>query len=190
MEDIREAYGELKKILATEVPELTLHLGAEILCLPQTEELADAHRLPTLAGTDYVLTEFYFDETFTFMDSALEQITKNGYRIVVAHPERYMVFQRRPELLEKWADKGYVLQMNKGSILGLFGSRVRQAAHEILGRGLVHLVASDGHSCTQRTPHMGKIDSWAQRYCTASYAKMLLTDNPGHILRGETVERL
>ena len=165
-----------------EIP-LRLHPGAEILCLPETVELAVRHQLPTLADTDYALTEFYFDESYAYMDEMLSQIAHCGYKPVVSHPERYGVIQHDPRLLQRWARLGYVLQLNKGSVLGSFGSRPEQAANEILGMGLAHLFASDAHSCHSRTPHMGNLRQWVDEFCDTEYAGILLKENPRRLLR-------
>lgn len=163
---------------------ITLHPGAEILCLPETPELAAKHQLPTLAGTNYVLVEFYFDESFSYMDESLAEIAACGYRPVVAHPERYGVVQRDPRLLERWARLGYVHQLNKGSILGSFGSRAEQAANELLGLGLAHLFASDAHGCYSRTPHMAELAHWVGEFCDPVCAGILLEENPRRLITG------
>lgn len=161
---------------------LRLYPGAEIMCLPRTPELAARHRLPTLAGSDYVLTEFYFDESYDYMDGILSEIAGQGYRPVVAHPERYGAIQRDPSRLERWCRLGYVLQLNKGSVLGAFGPRPEQTANEILELGLAHLFASDAHSCHQRTPHMGALAAWVEEFCEPDYARILLEENPRRLL--------
>ena len=166
---------------------LRLHLGAEILCLSETARLAAEHQLPTLGNTNYVLTEFYFDESFHFMDDMLFQITRCGYRPVVAHPERYNAIQREPMLLHRWAEIGYVLQLNKDSILGNLGFRAEQTAHEILSMGLGHLFASDAHHAYSRTPHMGSLRHWVNECCDAAYATALLEDNPHKVLHNQPI---
>ena len=169
-------------IKQAEIP-LRLHSGAEVLCLPETVELAVQHELPTLAGTNYVLTEFYFDESYAYMDETPAQIAHYGYKPVVAHPERYGVIQNDPRLLQRWVRLGYVLQLNKGSVLGAFGSRPEQAANEILGMGLAHLFASDAHSCHSRTPHMDALRHWVDEFCEPDYAAILLNRNPQRLLQ-------
>lgn len=161
-----------------------LHPGAEVLCMPETVELADSRQLPTLGETNYVLTEFYFDENFGFMDEVLSQILQCGYRPVVAHPERYDVVQRDPMLLHRWVRQGCVIQLNKGSILGNFGSRPEEAANEILAMGLAHVVASDAHGSHSRTPHMGQLRQWVEECCDEEYAAILLEENPKRLLKG------
>lgn len=187
--DLRDLIDQRLSLLQTalrqeDIP-LRLHAGAEILCLPETPELASQHLLPTLGGTDYVLTEFYFDESFAYMDDILGEIAACGYRIVVAHPERYGVIQHNPRLLERWTRMGYVLQLNKGSVLGSFGRRAENAAHDILGLGLAHLFASDAHSSHARTPHMGALMQWTEECCDPEFAQILLTENPRRVLRGK-----
>lgn len=163
---------------------LTLHPGAEVLCLPETVVLADNRQLPTLADTSYVLTEFYFDESYAYMDEMLSQLLQCGYKPVVAHPERYDVIQREPPLLRRWARQGCVIQLNKGSVLGSFGSRPEEAANEILAMGLAHVFASDAHSCHSRTPHMRELRRWVEDCCDEEYAAILLEENPRRLLRG------
>ena len=184
LDAINERYDRLKAMLERDQIPVRLHKGAEVLCLPQTAELAAAHQLPTLGQGNYVLAEFYFDESFTYMDEMLSQIAGYGYRIVVAHPERYEAVQRDSRLLRRWARQGFALQLNKGSILGSFGPRAERVANEILSMGLAHLIASDGHGCQHRTPHMGNLKEWAEHMCQESYAEILLRRNPRRILEG------
>ena len=174
----------LRSTLADEAIPLALHPGAEILCLPDTVVMAENGHLPTLADTDYVLTEFYFDESYAFMDETLSRIALCGYRPVVAHPERYEVIRRDPRLLQRWARQGYVLQLNKGSVLGSLGAGAEQAANEILSMGLAHLFASDGHGSQGRTPHMSSLRQWVAELCDERYASVLLEENPRRLLRG------
>lgn len=159
--------------------------GVEVLCLPQTLELARSKQLPTLGRTRYVLTEFYFDASREFMDGALEALREFGYEPVVAHPERYGAIQRDIRLAESWFDRGFVLQVNKGSILGAFGSRVQDTAMRMLYRGVVHVVASDAHSSQVRTTDLEPVAQWCREHLGREYAKILLEDNPGRIVKGK-----
>lgn len=184
IELIQQRFRQLRDALKVENIPLRLHMGAEILCTPETPELAQLRKLPTLAGTNYVLVEFLFDETFDYMDTILADIAAQGYRVVVAHPERYGVIQKDTRLLRRWGRLGYVLQLNKGSVLGAFGSRAAHAADEILAQGLAHLFASDAHSYHRRTPHMGQLRHWVKEHCDERYAQILLERNPRRVLEG------
>lgn len=160
-----------------------LHLGAEILCTGETVALARAGKLPTLGDTGYVLCEFFFDESFEYMDELLTEIAMAGYRPVVAHPERYLAVRRDPGLIRHWFRRGYVIQVNKGSVLGAFGPAVQATAHWLLDRGFVHVLASDAHSAHRRTTDLDRLREWlADRY-PGEYVRLLLEENPGRLLR-------
>ena len=175
----------LRSRLKREQVEVELLPGAEVLCVPQTMELAQVGRLPTLGTGRYVLTEFYFDASAGFMDETLHGLRQMGYLPVVAHPERYGAVQRDPELAAKWFHRGIVLQVNKGSVLGAFGPKVQQCAARILSEGLAHVIASDAHGSTRRTPHMDALHQWLQRNCTPWYAHVLTEENPRRLLQNQ-----
>lgn len=166
---------------------LQLYPGAEILCMPQTIEMAQAGQLPTLGNTGYLLTEFFFNESFDHMDEMLTGISEAGYIPVVAHPERYDAIQRDPRRVIHWFRKGYIIQLNKGSILGAFGSRVQQAADWLLSAGLAHLIASDAHSATRRTPDMTALRSQLLEEYDREYVDILMERNPARLIRGEAM---
>lgn len=182
--EIDRQYAQFKDALERWNVPIRLHQGAEILCLPQTPELAAMQALPTLGNTRYVLTEFHFDESFGYMDDCLREIAAFGYDPVVAHPERYDAVYRDPRRLRAWAERGYVLQLNKGSILGSLGSHAEQSANELLELGLAHLFASDAHGCYNRTPHMEGLLRWAEECCEPDCAHILLEENPRRVLNG------
>ena len=182
-----ERFEELSQAIAREEIPLKLHYGAEILCMADTVDLASQKMLPTIGDTNYFLTEFYFDEHWSFMDEMLTSLAAAGYTPVVAHPERYDAIQRQPLILDRWFRQGYVLQLNKGSLLGAFGGRVRDTARTIADAGLAHVIASDAHSASHRTPHMAQLRQWLGEHLEPEYARILTEDNPARLIRGESM---
>ena len=175
----------LQSRLKREKIEVELLPGAEVLCVPQTMELAQTGRLPTLGTGRYVLTEFYFDASAGFMDETLHGLRQMGYLPVVAHPERYGAVQRDPELAARWFHRGIVLQVNKGSVLGAFGRRAEDAAVRMLCRGNAHIIASDAHSPHVRTTDLQPVRHWCLDHLGQAYTKILLEDNPGRVAAGK-----
>ena len=76
---------------------------------------------------------------------------------VIAHPERYFCIQRTPALALRWAERGRLLQLNKGSILGEFGEDAYLTAAVLLRRSAAAVIASDAHHFLFRSPHMGAL---------------------------------
>ena len=162
---------------------IRLYPGAEILCTPETPELARRKLLPTLGNTRYVLTEFCFDEPFEIMDQILTGVAACGYIPVIAHPERYEAVCFDPRGIEDWFRRGWIIQVNKGSILGVFGYREQQTARWLLEAGLVHIIATDAHSSFRRTPDMTPLVRALEALVPAEYARILTTVNPLRLIR-------
>lgn len=184
IKSLMERYELLERTISQENLPLTLYPGAEIRCLPETPQLAAKKVLPTIGSTNYLLTEFYFNESASYMTQMLDTLMDLGYDIVVAHPERYQAVQQDPMLARLWFDQGCVLQLNKGSLLGAFGGRVQMTADLLLRQGLAHLIASDSHGADRRTPHMGTLTQLVRERCTPEYARILLERNPARVVEG------
>lgn len=177
-------YGQLVRAVEQAGLPLKLYPGAEILCLPETPRLAARQALPTIGNTSYLLAEFYFNESAGYMSQMLDALAEAGYHPVVAHPERYRAVQLDPGLAEQWFLQGYILQLNKGSVLGAFGTRVQQTANRILDGGYAHLIASDAHGSVRRTPHIGALRQWMEGRVEPAYAQVLLERNPARLVEG------
>ncbi len=78
------------------------------------------------------------------------QCKLKGITPILAHPERYLYLSNRFDLLRSWYAQGCMLQMNAGSILGQFGSRIAQFSEQLLSMNLYHFVASDAHDLVDR----------------------------------------
>lgn len=185
---LMEACQQLQRHIRRENIGLSLLPGAEILCLPQTGELAESRSLPTLGNTRYLLVEFFFDESATRISQYLRRLTDCGYKCVIAHPERYEAVQHDPGLLEAWFRQGYVIQLNKGSVLGAFGPRPARTAKIALHHGFAHLIASDAHSALRRTTSMHRLRQQLQEMCPEDYVRILLEKNPSRLIRDMDME--
>jgi protein-tyrosine phosphatase len=186
-DDLLQAIAAFRQALHDASIPLRLYGGAEVFCTPETSNLLKEQRLLPLAGSRYLLTEFYFDEAPEFMEECFTAIGEQGFIPVIAHPERYEAVQRAPEMTMRWFHKGQVIQLNKGSILGRLGPHAQQTARWILERGLAHVVASDAHSANIRTPHMAQVRRHLEEVYDPQYAKILLSINPGRIVRDQNV---
>lgn len=182
MPELLEQLAALREAVAERGLPLTLYPGCEILCLPETPRLAARGALPTIADSRYLLTEFYFNESAAYIDRMLGTLSQMGYVPVVAHPERYGAVQKDLRLLEHWFRRGYVIQVNKGSVLGAFGPQVQDTAARILGVGLAHVIASDAHSPYHRTTDMTMVRDWLLDNCDPEYAHILLEENPARLV--------
>lgn len=121
------------------------------------------------------------------LDLFISQLVAKGYRITLAHPERNARFQRDLAPLEALVDQGVLLQLNAESLLGsLDGGGPRQAAREILVRGLAHVIASDGHRGSGWRPvsRLASAVEAAAELVGSDRARWMTEDAPAAVLSG------
>ena len=185
--ELARRLDELRSAVRQAGLRIELYPGMEVFATAQVPDLLDRGRLLTLAGSRYLLVEFGFDESPDFAGRILSAIAERGVVPVVAHPERYHFIQGAEELLLEWCRRGYVLQMNKGSLAGRFGRRARHTARWCMDTGCVHLIASDAHSPYRRTTRMEEAWELAAAADGPEIADFLLYENPRRILEDRPV---
>ena len=129
----------------------TISLGQEIWA-PDAASLRRAlsARALGMGESDYLLVEFGFDLRGDHLE-VVRTALDGGWRIVIAHPERYRPAGETDvlELAASWHEAGALLQVNAGSLGGhyLRSSPASLAlAWELVERGLAGLVATDHHA--------------------------------------------
>ena len=164
-----------------------LYRGMEVFATPELPELLRDRQVWTINDTRYFLTEFSFGEDPEFCRKVLDRCLQDGFCPVIAHPERYLFVQDDPQIAFDWCVSGCALQLNKGSFLGRFGPGPRITAERLVEHGLAACVASDAHSAYQRSTHFGEIRNYILDVFGEGYMELLLNENPGRILRGDTL---
>jgi tyrosine-protein phosphatase YwqE len=72
-------------------------------------------------------------------------IQMKGYQIVLAHPERYLFFQKNSGLLSRLKDMDVEFQVNALSLGGYYGENAKQAAEKMIKKGWIDFVGTDAH---------------------------------------------
>lgn len=186
-QEVWEAWKLLREALAENQIPLRLFLGMEIFGTPETAKMLQEGRLFTLNGSQYPLIEFSFRSSGEEETMILHSVCRAGFRPVVAHPERYAYVQSDPRIINRWYRMGCLIQINRGSLLGRFGSRAQETAYELVERGFATAVASDAHSTRMRTPWMEDVQKLLSREISPLCARILLKDNPRKILKNEEI---
>jgi protein-tyrosine phosphatase len=153
-QDIDEALGALRRQVAAAGIELELLGAAEISTgrLPSlAREELDALRL---GEGPYLLLEVPLGPGIGTLPSAVERLQRDGYGVLLAHPERSPGMQHNPDRLRRLVEGGALCSITAGSLSGRFGQTPRRFALSLLREGLVHDVASDAHDAQRRSPDM------------------------------------
>ena len=181
---------ELERALANANIPLTLYAGMEVFMNSDVPKLLADGKLQTINGSNYMLTEFAFDEEPGYMFEMLKTVKELGIRPIVAHPERYYCVQDDPEIVYHWRKNGYLIQVNKGSLQGRFGKQSYYASHDLMEHNLVSVIASDCHSPFQRTPYMLDIYEELSNVYSRQILDTLMRENPLRICKNQPAIKL
>ncbi|MEO5367979.1 MAG: hypothetical protein H7831_16795 [Magnetococcus sp. WYHC-3] len=169
---------------------LTVHApGAEVRWGLHVEERLRHGRLPTLNRQGerrwFLLELEARDWPGEALLIRLPQWRDQGYRPILAHPERHNLLRSHPQWLASWVQAGGMVQVTAAAYTGGFGETTRQVAEDWLRRGWVHLLASDGHGYHHRQPVMADGVREVAHLAGGSVAERLGRENALAILRGE-----
>lgn len=156
VEELEDAYSMLVSAVEYEQIDIKLEKAMEIMASDDLPELLQQKKVWTYPNSKYFLVEFSPDEDMEYFDWLLDRCAAAGFTPVIAHPERYHAVRRHPEMAQRWGQKGYGVQINRDSLLGLFGEHPFYCADLLLRKGWANCIASDAHTPQFRNPHWGE----------------------------------
>ncbi len=166
--------------------EMKFHAGAEVMLDTNILDDITQHDLH-LADTKYVLVESSMNGFPGFFIQALYDLVRNGYKPILAHPERYMDIQMNLGMAEDLLHRNVYLQINSGSLTGGYGNNVERTAWELIDAGFAHFLASDNHCRSETNSLQEAVALLTERY-DAYTAELLTKINPRKMLQGEDID--
>lgn len=185
-----QLFQKTEAMLEKEKIPLTLYTGMEVFVTTDLLELLRAGKILTINGSRYILAEFGFREDPYFVERMLYKLMESGLHPVIAHPERYEFVQDDPQLVYEWRQKGYHIQVNKGSFQRRFGRRAEETAYALLNHNLITVIASDTHGPCQRTPYLMDVYEELSRMYSNKYMDILFQENPRRIIQDKPLIRV
>ena len=136
----------LKEKLEEENVNIDLYLGNEIFINENIDSLIINKKIRTINNTRYILVELPFDNQILNLDDYLYELKLKGYKIIIAHPERYTYFKNDYNEARKLYDSGVFFQVNYGSIIGQYGSSSLKLVKKLLKDNMVDFISTDIHN--------------------------------------------
>ncbi|MCF8567096.1 hypothetical protein LLE49_20470 [Alicyclobacillus tolerans] len=135
---------------------LTLARGAEVRLSAGVVDPIKTRSVPTLGNTNYVLVEFPGDDIPRPALSLVHELMVRGYQPIMAHPERNLAVQKRPQWIPELLELGLLLQITASCLLktGRDMHRADKLAWSLLENGQCSVVASDAHNVSSRPPNL------------------------------------
>ena len=144
--DVVKKVEELKKIVKENNIDINIYAGQEVYYSRKLIEYYNDKIIGTINNTKYMLIElpmleFNIDEVI----NTIYELQIRGIVPIIAHPERYKQFIKKPSMINSLIKEGMLFQMNTGSIVGDFGKDVKKTAAKYLEHNVYSFIGSDAH---------------------------------------------
>ncbi len=165
---------------------IKIYLGCEIYAQPDTSL---DYKIATLnSNKKYFLIEFPMNSIPQFVPDQFFNFIVNEKIPIVAHPERNIGFQKRPQLIYEYVQRGALMQINEGSLRGRYGEMAKQLSFKMIENNLAHFVASDGHKPNSRTVTLAESYKVIVEKYNKDLADQLYYSDAIKAIKGETIQ--
>ncbi len=174
----------LQRALDLHAIPLKLGFAGEVRLTDQIMRQVENDEIPFYGEVDgyrIMLLEFPHGHIIPGSEKLVDWLLMRKIRPLIAHPERNRAVMRDVGKIEPFVEMGCMLQLTGGSLLGIFGGPVEKAAHEILNKGWVDVVASDGHNKGARRPELSMVFGVIAKHLGSTVPTSYLLENPSII---------
>ncbi len=184
---IRQLTVELGRRLQDHGIPLDVLPGGDVRIEPNLVRLLRSGDVLSLADRRrHVLLELPHDVFFP-LDGLLGRLQAQGIVGILSHPERNLGILARPEVLGPLVDRGCLLQITAGSLVGSFGPEIQRFTHWMVGQGLVHFVSTDAHGVRRRRPLLRRAFDCVAELADWETAVDVCCRNPSAVAEGRPV---
>ncbi|MGL4990056.1 MAG: tyrosine-protein phosphatase [Sarcina sp.] len=154
--DIKKKLEQMKVLAKENEIDINLYCGQEVYYTLELLEDLDSGKIGTLNDTRYMLIELNLIDFDSKVLDTLYELRIRNIVPIIAHPERYIKFQKNNEVVNYFIDEGCLFQLNAASISGFFGKETEKTAKIFLEKGLYSFIGSDAHSDRKRNTDMSR----------------------------------
>lgn len=174
--------SELQKRLDAEGILAKIHLGNEIYINRDILSLLGAGEISSMGGSKYLLVELPMSGDFPGYSDIFLELIRAGYKVILAHPERYVTFQKDFDLIIELFDMGVLLQCNIGSFVDQYGKAARKLAVKLAKKKMIFGVGTDIHHLRGEDFLPGAMKKLS-KYYNSEELEELLVGNPRKIIQ-------
>jgi len=187
--ELEKAFQRFRQSVADADLPIKLLLASEVRIGPEVIQLAKQDAIPCLGeykGRKVFLLEFPVHDIPFGSENLVSWLLNNGYRPIIAHPERNSTFLSNRKKLNTFLDMGCLTQLTACSLTGRFGKPIQKMSVELLEQGKITVIASDCHNLKGRKPDLFTGFSLAKDVIGDAAAKKLVTSNPATLTKANS----
>lgn len=139
LKKLRDAIGQ------AQINDIEIEAAAEYLLDDGFPDKLKKENLLTI-GENYVLVELSYVFEPVNLNQLIFDIQTAGYRVIMAHAERYGFWSRKKMRYQDMKDRSVLLQLNLLSLTGYYGKEVQKTAMWLLENNMYDVVGTDLHN--------------------------------------------
>ena len=182
---LRQRFEELNSLVKEAVPDMTLYLGNEAAIEQEVGEKVAEGRILPIHNSHYVLLEFDYNSSRIQVIDGVMGVISCGYTPIVAHAERYRIFQKDKKLAVDILEVGALIQLNADNVMGKNGLMTKWFCWNLLRKGMVQFIASDAHDPKDRPPVLKDCYEYVSKRFGEAYAQTIFRENALALLSGK-----
>jgi protein-tyrosine phosphatase len=144
-EGVQEKLLELKNHLKRKKLSISVSAAAEYYLDESLFKMLETGQPLLTFGQKYLLFETNFITEPFHLKEFIFLASTRGYKLILAHPERYLYLQNDFIKVQDLLDRGVLLQLNISSLTGYYSKPVQQMAFKLIDKGWIHWLGSDCH---------------------------------------------
>lgn len=165
---------DLSKQLADRGIDYPLWPGGELRFFDKCIDWLKSVGVPTIADTNYVLADFWEDHWPKYVDQAIDWLLSEGYRPILAHPERIGMKDGLETQLDALTSRGVLLQGNFRCMTGEDGYLPDQRIRQYIQEGRYWIMAIDMHRPSDLPSRLDGLNMVVQEYGRAVVDQMTI----------------
>ena len=175
-------YKKIQTELKNNNIDINIYLGNEIYIDKNILDNIKENKICTLNNSEYVLVELPMSGIFPDYIDIINNLINEGCKVILAHPERYVSFQKDFSKMTELAELGVYFQCNIGSILGEYGKEAKKCIKTILKAKLIDFIGTDIHKCKYDYSYIEKAKNKFKKYLSNEEIDNIFNNNAKRII--------
>lgn len=187
-EIIQKKMTDLNRMILENDIKVQVYPGCEIFLSKKTPHFLNQKTLHTLNNSSYILVETHRLNDFWLLNlkEELYNLSVDGYKIILAHPERYEITHKNPNLIYELVNEGHYMQVNVNSLSTQHPNY--KIVKKLLDHRLVHFIATDAHDLKHRPLKFEAGYDFIKKQYDQKYADDLFYNNPLRVISNDEIK--
>lgn len=176
IETKEKLFNKLKEEIKKNNIPINIYLGNEIYIDKDIKDKINKEALP-LNNSNCILLEFPMNGIYNNSYGIISGLIERGYKVILAHPERYLTVKEDIKVLDEYKEMGVLFQSNIGSYFGDYGKTAKKTFKKLLKMKYISFIGTDSHSQNYNFKNIEKFRKKLSKVVDKNYLNDILEGN-------------